>query len=55
MALKRMFPIWSTGMAYSAEVASATKAGLECCKNKFAFDIPPILQHSNTPAIKANG
>jgi hypothetical protein len=28
---------------------------VECCKNKFTFDIPPILQHSNTPAIKANG
>ena len=25
---------WSTGVAYSAEVASATKAGLEYCKSQ---------------------
>ena len=23
---------WSVGVAYSAEVALATKAGMECCK-----------------------
>jgi hypothetical protein len=43
---------WGNGVAYSAEVASATKAGLECCKMYPILAITPILQHSSTPALQ---
>jgi hypothetical protein len=46
---------WSTGVAYSAEVASATKAGLEYWEKMLKQNPSNSVHHSNTPLLHHSG